>query len=181
MRDQDLHTVKGKQADMAVYELLWQESTEELTTLSTRPVAKAAHLRLTHGERTIDLDQNSPTLTVGRDHGSDVVIADRKASRLHARIERHRDKFVLIDVREDHEWGKGRIAGATHLGKGIVERDVERLVPDLTADIVLYCGGGYRSALVADVLQQMGYSNVVSMDGGWKRWTDLGYPTDGGG
>jgi adenylate cyclase len=98
MRDQDLHSLKGKQEDMAVYELLWQESTEDLTTLSTRPVAQPAHLRLTHGDRTIDLDQNSPTLTVGRDHGCDIVIADRKASRLHARIERHRDKFVLIDL-----------------------------------------------------------------------------------
>lgn len=90
------------------------------------------------------------------------------------------ERFLLIDVREDHEWDKGRIAGAMHLGKGIVERDVERLVPDPATDIVLYCGGGFRSALVADVLQQMGYTNVTSMDGGWTRWNALGYPTDGG-
>jgi adenylate cyclase len=98
MRDQDVHTVKGKQDDIAIYELLWQESEEELTTLSTRPVARPAHLGLSHGDRTIELDQTSSTLTVGRDSSSDVVIADRKASRLHARIERHRDKFVLIDM-----------------------------------------------------------------------------------
>ena len=98
MRDQDVHTVKGKQEDIAIYELLWQESEEELTTLSTRPAARPAHLRLSHGGRMIELDQTSPTLTVGRDAASDVVIADRKASRLHARIERHRDKFVLIDL-----------------------------------------------------------------------------------
>lgn len=89
------------------------------------------------------------------------------------------ERFLLIDVREDHEWEKGRIAGSMHLGKGIVERDVERLVPDPATDIVLYCGGGFRSALVADVLQQMGYTNVTSMDGGWTRWNALGYPTDG--
>ena len=98
MRDQDVHTVKGKQGDIAIYELLWQESEEELTTLSTRQVTRPAHLRLAHGDRTIELDPTSSTLTVGRDSASDVVIADRKASRLHARIERHRDKFVLIDL-----------------------------------------------------------------------------------
>lgn len=98
MRDQDVHTVKGKQDDIAIYELLWQESEEELTTLSTRPVSRPAYLRLTHGARVIELDPASPALTVGRDAGSDIVIADRKASRLHARIERHRDKFVLIDL-----------------------------------------------------------------------------------
>ena len=98
MRDQDVHTVKGKQEDIAIYELLWQESEEELTTLSTRTAARPAHLRLAHGDRTIELDQASSALTVGRDASSDVVIADRKASRLHARIERHRDKFVLIDL-----------------------------------------------------------------------------------
>jgi adenylate cyclase len=98
MRDQDVHTVKGKQEDIAIYELLWQESEEELTTLSTRTAARPAHLRLAHGDRTIELDQTSSALTVGRDASSDVVIADRKASRLHARIERHRDKFVLIDL-----------------------------------------------------------------------------------
>ncbi len=89
------------------------------------------------------------------------------------------DAFHLVDVREDHEWAEGRIAGATHLGKGIIERDVERTIPDHDAAIVLYCGGGYRSALAADALRQMGYTRVLSMDGGWKAWVAAGLPTDG--
>ena len=88
------------------------------------------------------------------------------------------EKLLLVDTREDNEWEKGRIAGAVHLGKGIIERDVEERVPDKNAEIILYCGGGFRSALSADNLQKMGYTNVVSMDGGWRRWKDLGYPTE---
>jgi rhodanese-related sulfurtransferase len=90
------------------------------------------------------------------------------------------DRFLLVDVREDGEWDAGHVAGAIHLGKGIIERDVEKAIPDQDAEIVLYCGGGYRSALAADALQQMGYRRVVSMDGGWKRWVALGYPTTRG-
>ena len=86
------------------------------------------------------------------------------------------DRFHLVDVREDNEWQKGRAAGAIHLGKGIIERDIETAIPDHHAPIVLYCGGGYRSALAADVLQQMGYTRVESMDGGWKLWLEMGYP-----
>jgi rhodanese-related sulfurtransferase len=89
------------------------------------------------------------------------------------------DKIYLVDVREDNEWQKGHAAGAIHLGKGIIERDIESTIPDHQAEIVLYCGGGFRSALAADVLQQMGYKNVISMDGGWKRWRELGYPIEG--
>lgn len=88
------------------------------------------------------------------------------------------ESFHFIDVREDNEWQKGRAAGAAHLGKGIIERDIEKTVPDHDAEIILYCGGGYRSALAADALRQMGYKNVISMDGGWKRWRELGYPTE---
>lgn len=88
------------------------------------------------------------------------------------------EKFHLIDVREDNEWQQGHAAGATHLGKGIIERDIETTIPDHDAEIILYCGGGYRSALAADALQQMGYTNVISMDGGWKRWRELEYPTE---
>ncbi len=80
----------------------------------------------------------------------------------------------LIDVREDHEWEKGRLPGANHLGKGIIERDVETKFPDAGAEIILYCGGGFRSALAADNLQKMGYTNVYSMDGGYRGWTDAG-------
>ncbi len=83
----------------------------------------------------------------------------------------------LIDVREDNEWQAGHAAGAKHLGKGIIERDVEEQVPDKATELILYCGGGFRSALVADVLQSMGYSNVYSMAGGWKAWKESGAPT----
>ena len=80
----------------------------------------------------------------------------------------------LIDVREDNEWDAAHAAGATHLGKGIIERDVETAVPDKDTELILYCGGGYRSALAADALQKMGYTNVYSMAGGWKAWQESG-------
>ena len=88
------------------------------------------------------------------------------------------EKLHFIDVREDNEWQRGHAAGAIHLGKGIIERDIEKAIPDHDAEIILYCGGGFRSALVADALQKMGYKNPVSMDGGWKRWRELGYPVE---
>jgi rhodanese-related sulfurtransferase len=88
------------------------------------------------------------------------------------------DRFHFIDVREDNEWDKGRATGAKHLGKGIIERDIESQVPDHSAEIVLYCGGGYRSALAADALQRMGYTRVLSMSGGYKEWVALGLPLD---
>jgi rhodanese-related sulfurtransferase len=84
----------------------------------------------------------------------------------------------FLDVREDHEFAKDHAKGARHLGKGILERDIESVVPNKQASIILYCGGGYRSALAADALQQMGYTNVVSMDGGIRAWRDAGYPLD---
>jgi rhodanese-related sulfurtransferase len=90
------------------------------------------------------------------------------------------EKFVLIDVREESEWGRGHLPGAIHLGKGIIERDIEQRVPETTTKLILYCGGGFRSALSADNLQKMGYSNVESMDGGWKGWNEAGYPTQKG-
>ena len=88
-------------------------------------------------------------------------------------------KAKLIDVREDNEWQSGHAAGAEHLGKGIIERDIESEVPDKSTELILYCGGGYRSALVADVLQRMGYTNVFSMAGGWKAWKDAGAEIQG--
>jgi rhodanese-related sulfurtransferase len=87
------------------------------------------------------------------------------------------EKFLLIDVREDNEWAKGHLPGAVHLGKGVIERDIEQRAPDTNAKLILYCGGGFRSALAAENLQKMGYSNVESMDGGWKGWLDAGLPT----
>lgn len=86
--------------------------------------------------------------------------------------------FYLVDVREESEWQQGRIAGAIHLGKGILERDIEGRIPDKRADIVLYCGGGFRSALAADNLQKMGYTHVRSMDGGIRDWREAGYPEE---
>ncbi len=82
----------------------------------------------------------------------------------------------LIDVREESEWAAGHARGARHLGKGVIERDIEKQIPDKTAEIILYCGGGFRSALSADSLQRMGYTNVASMAGGWRAWQDAGGP-----
>ncbi|MBZ5698616.1 MAG: sulfurtransferase [Acidobacteriia bacterium] len=88
------------------------------------------------------------------------------------------EKITLVDVREDNEWARGHLPGAIHLGKGIIERDIEQAVPDKSATLVLYCGGGFRSALVADNLQKMGYKNSITMDGGWRAWTEAGLPTE---
>ena len=88
-------------------------------------------------------------------------------------------KAKLIDVREDNEWQAGHAAGAEHLGKGIIERDIEEKVPEKSTELILYCGGGFRSALAADVLQQMGYTNVFSMAGGWKAWKESGSEIQG--
>lgn len=106
---------------------------------------------------------------------AECTIADVKA-----RLDRG-ESFHLIDVREDHEFTKDRVKGARHVGRGILERDIESLIPDKRDLIVLYCGGGYRSALSADSLRQMGYTNVTSMDGGIRAWREAGYPTESGG
>jgi rhodanese-related sulfurtransferase len=87
------------------------------------------------------------------------------------------EKFLLVDVREDNEWEKGHVPGAVHMGRGVIERDIETQVPETSTKLILYCGGGFRSALVADNLQKMGYKNVESMDGGWKGWVAAGLPT----
>lgn len=85
---------------------------------------------------------------------------------------------LLVDVREDREWSAGHAAGAIHLGKGIIERDIEAKVPDKNTTMVLYCGGGYRSALAADALTRMGYGNAISLDGGWRAWQSAGLPVE---
>lgn len=85
---------------------------------------------------------------------------------------------LLVDVREDNEWNAGHAAGSVHLGKGVIERDIESKVPDKSATLVLYCGGGFRSALAADALRQMGYSNAISLDGGWRAWQNAGLPIE---
>ena len=104
-------------------------------------------------------------------------IRQTTVSELKQRLEA-REEFLLIDVREDHEWAAGRIPRAIHLSKGIIERDIEEKIPNREAEILLYCGGGYRSALVADNLQKMGYRRVVSVDGGIRGWTAAGFPVE---
>ena len=88
------------------------------------------------------------------------------------------EKFHLVDVREESEFAAGHLPRSEHLGKGIIERDVETKIPDTAAEIILYCGGGFRSALAADNLQKMGYTNVISMDGGFRGWKEAGYPIE---
>lgn len=104
----------------------------------------------------------------------------REISVEEARKKVERGRALLIDVREESEWAAGHARGAQHLGKGIIERDIEKKVPDKNAEIVLYCGGGFRSALTADALQRMGYSNVTSMAGGWRAWQEAAGPVEQG-
>ena len=102
-------------------------------------------------------------------------IRETTVDEIKARLDRG-ERFRLIDVREESEYARDHLPGAVHLGKGILERDVEGRIPDTGAEIVLYCGGGFRSALAADNLRKMGYTNVLSMDGGVRAWRDKGYP-----
>src|SRR5881397_626738 len=110
------------------------------------------------------------------------LVNDAKARIREFTIEEYRrrvaagEKWVLVDVREDHEWAAGHLPGALHLGRGIIERDIERMLPDMNTPIVLQCGGGFRSALAADNLQKMGYVKVVSLDGGYRGWVERGLP-----
>jgi len=105
-------------------------------------------------------------------------IRETNVDEVKQRLDRGDKQFVLVDVREESEWAKGHLPGAVHLGKGVIERDIEQRVPDTNQEIILYCGGGFRSALAADNLQKMGYRNVKSMDGGWRGWTERGLPTE---
>ena len=88
------------------------------------------------------------------------------------------EPFTLVDVREESEFAAGHLPGAVHIGKGVIERDIEAKIPDPATPLVLYCGGGFRSALAAETLQRMGYTNVLSMDGGWSGWVTAGLPTE---
>ena len=117
--------------------------------------------------------QHSPAflkiVTDAKSRVRECTVADVKK-----RLDSGDTSFTLVDVREESEWAAGHAPGAIHLGKGVIERDVEAKVPDPATPLVLYCGGGFRSALAADALQKMGYTNVVSMDGGWRDWTQQG-------
>lgn len=119
-----------------------------------------------HAQRFLDIVNDAKTRV------KECTVADVKA-KLDAG-----ESFHLVDVREESEYARGRLPGAVHLGKGVIERDVEKTIPEADAEIILYCGGGYRSALAADALQKMGYTNVLSMDGGWRGWNEAGHPTE---
>ena len=110
------------------------------------------------------------------------IVKDAKSRVLECDVEGARARIgagaVLIDVREDSEWEAGHAAGAVHIGRGVIERDIVQTFPEKDTEMVLYCGGGFRSALAADMLQRMGYTHVISMDGGWKAWKDSGAPVE---
>ena len=111
-------------------------------------------------------------------------ITDDAKSRVHEvdvaqTLERMKAGARLVDVREDNEWEKGHARGAVHMGRGVIERDIETAIPDHSAELILYCGGGYRSALAADSLQRMGYTNVHSLAGGWRAWKEAGAEIEG--
>jgi len=99
---------------------------------------------------------------------------------IRARVERG-ERFMLVDVREESEWAAGHLPGAVHIGKGVIERDIEAKIPDTSTEVVLYCGGGFRSALAAESIAKMGYTNVSSMDGGFRAWREAGLKVEGGG
>jgi len=105
-------------------------------------------------------------------------IKETNVDEVKRRMDRGDRKFELVDVREESEFAAGHIPGAMHISKGVIERDIETKVPDPKQEIILYCGGGFRSALAADNLQKMGYTNVLSMDGGWRGWTEKGNPVE---
>ncbi len=102
-------------------------------------------------------------------------VRETTADEVKERLDRG-DKFLLLDVREESEYAQDHLPGAVHMGKGVIERDVEQKVPDTSTPMILYCGGGFRSALAADNLQKMGYTDVISMDGGIREWRKKGYP-----
>ena len=102
-------------------------------------------------------------------------VRETTADEVKAKLDRG-EKFLLVDVREESEFAKDHLPGAIHMGKGVIERDVEQKVPDPSTPMILYCGGGFRSALAADNLQKMGYTNVISMDGGIREWREKSYP-----
>lgn len=112
----------------------------------------------------------------------EAIVDDAKSRIKEVTVEQARvrmnDGAKLIDVREDNEWDASHATGAMHMGRGIIERDIVQTFPDKDTELILYCGGGYRSALAADMLQKMGYGNVWSMAGGWKAWKDAGAPTE---
>ncbi|MHC4320679.1 MAG: rhodanese-like domain-containing protein [Planctomycetota bacterium] len=120
-------------------------------------------------------DHSKRFLTIVNDAKS--RISETNVQEVKGRLDRG-DIFYLVDVREESEWNKGHITNAMYIGKGVIERDIEKKIDNTEAEIILYCGGGFRSALAADNLQKMGYTEVSSMDGGYSGWVKAGYPTE---
>jgi len=121
----------------------------------------------------------------GKHNPAFLELVERKKSQVkHIDIEEYKrlvaagEAGTLVDIREESEWAAGHAAGATYLGKGVIERDIEAIAPDKSQRLVLYCGGGYRSVLSADSLQEMGYTDVISLDGGWRAWQEAGMPVE---
>ena len=118
-----------------------------------------------------------PPAFLARVESAKKKIRETHVAEIAARLQKG-DRFHFVDVREDDEWRAGRAKGAIHLGKGVIERDIEGVIPDKSAEIVLYCGGGFRSAIAAESLMEMGYTRVLSMDGGYRGWVEAGLPTE---
>ena len=131
-----------------------------------------------------NMEEKRSTETVAHNPGFQKLVDDAKSRIKEIDIEAYKkmaaakEPHVLVDTREDSEWAAGHTAGAVHLGKGIIERDIEAKVPDKSTKIILYCGGGFRSALAADNLQKMGYTNAISLDGGWRALKESGLPLE---
>ena len=129
-------------------------------------------------------EEKRSTETVAHNPGFQKLVDDAKSRIKEIDVDAYKkmvaakERHVLVDTREDSEWAAGHMSGAVHLGKGIIERDIEAKVPDKSTKIILYCGGGFRSALAADNLQKMGYTNAISLDGGWRALKDSGLPVE---
>jgi rhodanese-related sulfurtransferase len=129
-------------------------------------------------------EEKRSTETVAHNPGFQKLVDDAKSRIKEIDVDAYKkmvaakERHVLVDTREDSEWDAGHVSGALHLGKGIIERDIETKVPDKSTRIVLYCGGGFRSALAADNLQKMGYTNAISLDGGWRALKESGLPLE---
>ena len=135
-------------------------------SISPGPASRNPHEAMSHSERFLNIVDDAKSRI--REITPEETLALRERG----------EDFLLIDTREDGEWARGHIAGAIHLGKGVIERDIEGVVPESDIMIVLYCGGGFRSALAADALQKMGYTNVLSMSEGWRGWVEKGMPVE---
>jgi rhodanese-related sulfurtransferase len=157
----------GGKSSVGSYARFWLPSADWLQSLEWGPIPgkkRIARMAKHHSPHFLKLVQDAKTR-----------IREVNVDQVKAKLDRG-EKFILVDVREESEWAKDHLPNAIHLGKGVIERDIEQRVPDPGTELILYCGGGYRSALAADNLQKMGYTNVLSMDGGYSGWRGKAYP-----